>query len=112
MDELARMDLVGIAHEIGKGSLSAREAARWSLRRLESIGRALNAVFRIDAEASMRRAAELDEWQARSGVRGPLHGVPLAHKDLFFVAGREYHAGSKILRGTVAREDSFATISK
>lgn len=108
MSELESLDLVGLADHIASGRLSSREATAWSLQRLETLGRRYNAVFRIDAEAALQRAASLDEQQARRGPCGPLHGVPLAHKDLFAVAGRECHAGSLILRGQVATETAWA----
>lgn len=108
MDDLATRDLVGVADAIARREVSAREVTRWSLQRLETTGRRLNAVFRIDHEEAMARAAELDELQARKGVCGPLHGVPLAHKDLFQVAGRECHCGSILLRGRKAERTSHA----
>lgn len=108
MAELETLDLVGVAGAIARGELSARDATRWSLQRLETTGRQLNAVFRIDHAQAMARAAELDELQARKGVCGPLHGVPLAHKDLFQVAGRECHCGSTLLRGREAERTACA----
>lgn len=108
MSELETLDLVGAADAIAQGRLSAREAVAWSLQRLQTTGRRLNAVFRIDAEPALARALALDEQQARSGVSGPLHGVPLAHKDLFGVAGAECHAGSLILRGHIAPATAWA----
>ncbi len=108
MTELAHFDLVGLADAIARGDLSARDATRWSLQRLETTGRRLNAVFRVDHETALARAAGLDERQARGGACGPLHGVPLAHKDLFQVAGRECHCGSILLRGRKADRTSYA----
>ena len=108
MSELETLDLVGVADAIARGRLSAQEAAAWSLQRLETTGRRLNAVFRIDAGPALARARALDERQARSGSTGPLHGVPLAHKDLFGVVGREYHGGSLILRGQLAPRTAWA----
>ena len=102
------LDLVGLADAIAARQVSAREVTAWSLQRMETTGRRLNAVFRIDHEAAMQRAAALDEHQAAGGALGPLHGVPLAHKDLFGVAGRECHGGSIILRGHVAPRTAFA----
>lgn len=108
MSELETLDLVGVADAIARGDLSAHDAATWSLQRLETTGRRLNAVFRIDAEAALARARLLDEQQARGISTGPLHGVPLAHKDLFGVAGRECHGGSLILRGHRASRTAWA----
>lgn len=108
MSELETLDLVGVADAIAAGRLSAREATHWSIERLETLGRHYNAVLRIDAEAALGRAAVLDERQARQGVCGPLHGVPLAHKDLFDVAGRESSAASRILAGRIAPRTGWA----
>ena len=105
---LESLDLVGVAGAIAARQLSAREVTAWALGRLESTGRRLNAVFRIEHEAAMAHAAALDEQQAAGCTLGPLHGVPLAHKDLFGVAGRERHGGSIILRGHLAPRTAFA----
>jgi len=64
--------------------------------------------------------ARIEQWQPRinafvgleknptHGKQGPLASVPLAHKDMFYRAGRVSNCGSKILRGFVARETSTA----
>ena len=109
MNELEQLDLVGMADAIARRSLSTREATAGALQRLQTRGRQLNAVLRIDAEDALARAAAVDEAQVRSGsTSGPLHGVPLAHKDLFGVAGRECHGGSLILRGHIAPRTAWA----
>lgn len=108
MTELESLDLVGLADAIAAGRVSARETARWSIERLDTLGRRYNAVLRIDAEAALARAAALDERQARHGTCGPLHGVPMAHKDLFDVAGRETTAASRILAGRIAPRTGWA----
>lgn len=96
-----------LADAIAARQLSATEATAWALQRLESTGRELNAVFRIDHDDALERAAALDAWQARGLRCGPLHGVPMAHKDLFNVTGRECHAGSLILRGHIAQHSAW-----
>lgn len=108
MNALEACDLVELADAIAKRELTATEATTWALQRLDSSGRALNAVFRIDHDDALQRAAALDAKQASGQPCGPLHGVPLAHKDLFGIAGRECHGGSLILRGHVARRTAWA----
>ena len=108
MTELETLDLVGVADAIAGGQLSARDATAWSIARLETIGRHYNAVLRLDAQPALKRAAALDELQARQGPSGPLHGVPMAHKDLFGVAGRECSAASLILKGHIASRSAWA----
>ena len=107
MSDFEKMDLVGAATAIANKSISASELTEWSLARMHSLGKQFNAVFRIDEELAIKRARELDNIQASNGVTGPLHGVPLAHKDLIEVEGLENHAGSKILRGHVAEKNAW-----
>jgi len=104
MNDFEKLDLVGAAAAIASKKISALELAEWSLQRMATLGQQYNAVFRIDQEQAIERAKSLDAMQATRGVSGPLHGVPLAHKDLIEVAGRENHAGSKILRGHIAQK--------
>lgn len=108
MSDFEQLDLVGVADAIAQKRFSAQDIVAWSLYRLETIGRNLNAIFRIDHEDAMLRARSLDDLQYRRGTCGPLHGVPLAHKDLFGIAGRECHAGSLMLRGNVAARNAWA----
>jgi aspartyl-tRNA(Asn)/glutamyl-tRNA(Gln) amidotransferase subunit A len=54
---------------------------------------ALNSFIRIEGEAAMREAETADREMSRGVYRGPLHGVPLAHKDVFDIEGRTSSAG-------------------
>jgi len=108
MASFEALDLVGVAQGIAAKKFSAQEITTWSLDRLETIGRTFNAVFRIDHDRALARAKNLDEQQSRGEPLAPLHGVPLAHKDLLEVAGLEMHVGSKILRGHIASKNAWA----
>ncbi len=107
MSDFEAMDLVGAAHAIARKHCSAEEMTAWSLNRMQSIGKQFNAVFRIDETIAMERARQLDAMQARGESCGPLHGVPLAHKDLINVAGLESHAGSLIMRGHIPKQSAW-----
>ena len=62
----------------------------------------------IDREGAMRAAAELDR-DARDGrFRGPLHGIPVGIKDIFYTAGLKTEAGSKVLAGFIPDYDAEA----
>ncbi|MBN8963580.1 MAG: amidase [Rhizobiales bacterium] len=108
MSDFEYLDLVGVAEGIAGRRFSAREVTQWSLQRAATIGRRFNAIFRLDDEQALARAHQLDERQARGDSLGALHGVPLAHKDMFPVAGCEMHAGSLILKGHVPQRTAFA----
>jgi aspartyl-tRNA(Asn)/glutamyl-tRNA(Gln) amidotransferase subunit A len=104
MSSLRECDLVGVADAIRKGETSAEQMARQCLERLEQRGRELNAVVRLDAQAALEAARAADLARARGAALGPLHGVPLAHKDLFYRAGRPCAGGSRIRAAFVPAE--------
>ena len=107
MSQFEHLDLVSAADGITKKKFSSKELTEWSLNRLETVGRQFNAVFRIDHDLAISRAKALDALQASGLSMGPLHGVPLAHKDLIEVAGKEMHVGSKILKGNIAKKNAW-----
>ncbi|MDP4908868.1 MAG: amidase [Burkholderiaceae bacterium] len=107
MSQFEQLDLVSAADGIAKKAFSSTELTTWALNRLETIGRRFNAVFRIDHEQALARARALDDLQASGMVLGPLHGVPLAHKDLIEVEGKEMHVGSKIMKGNIANKNAW-----
>jgi aspartyl-tRNA(Asn)/glutamyl-tRNA(Gln) amidotransferase subunit A len=85
------------ATRIRAREVSAVELTAACLRRLERLQPILRCAIRIDAERALAAAGEAD----RRRPAGPLHGVPLAHKDIFERAGRPMTCGSKILAGNV-----------
>lgn len=107
MSDFEALDLVGIADGVATRRFSAHDVTQWSLQRAATVGLRYNAFFRLDEEQALARARLLDERQARGDDLGPLHGVPLAHKDMFPVAGREMHAGSLILKGNIPQRTAF-----
>jgi aspartyl-tRNA(Asn)/glutamyl-tRNA(Gln) amidotransferase subunit A len=104
MSNLREYDLVGVADAIRDGEASAEQVTRQCLDRLEQRGRELNAVVRLDAQAALQAARAADLARARGAVLGLLHGVPLAHKDLFYRAGRPCAGGSRIRAAFVPDE--------
>ena len=106
--DLGAPGLVELATRIREGALSsvaATEAALAAARREQP---RLNCFIEIDAEAALRTAASADAARARGEPLGPLHGVPLAHKDMFDVAGQPVRYGSRV-RG-VHRPATTATV--
>ena len=88
-----------LAARIQAREVSAAEVTAECLQRLERLQPVLHCAIRIDAEGAVAAAREADRRQPV----GALHGVPLAHKDIFERAGRPMTCGSKILAGNVAR---------
>lgn len=76
---------------------------------LESIARSqprLNAFITVTGEAARAEAAEAERELGAGGSRGPLHGVPVAVKDLIATQGTRTTAGSRILGEWVPKRDA------
>ncbi len=105
-DEICLLSARAMSEEIRSGRLSAREAVAAHLTRIERVNPKLNAIVTLTADRAMKQAAEADESQARGGFTGPLHGLPVAHKDLQDTAGIRTTYGSKVFRDHVPERDS------
>ncbi len=95
---IADLDLSTLAGCIAAGDVSARDATAACLVALETVGRPLNCTVATYPDFAMAAAERADQDRRRGVINGPLHGVPMAHKDLFDVAGRIVAAGSRIMR--------------
>jgi aspartyl-tRNA(Asn)/glutamyl-tRNA(Gln) amidotransferase subunit A len=88
--------LAGLAARIRAREVSPLEATEACLDRIQSIGPRLHAFIQLDAEGALR-TARIREAEAKAGrARGALHGVPLAHKDLFASGGRAASCGTAV----------------
>ena len=94
---------------IAARKVSPVELTQALLRRIDGLDGRLNAAITMDADAAMAAARTAAEQIAKGGGHSPLHGVPVALKDIFGVAGVRMTAGSKILAENVASEDAEAT---
>ncbi len=95
-----------VARSITSGELTSVEATRTILDRISAIDVVLGSYAIVTTERALADAATLDAELAAGRPRGPLHGVPIAVKDLFDVAGVPTGAGMPIHRTTVPTADS------
>ncbi|MBT6086401.1 MAG: amidase [Rhodospirillaceae bacterium] len=95
-NDLCERDLSWVAAAIADKTISAEEATRAAIARLETVGPTLHAVQAMDPDLAIDAARQADVKLARGQELGPLHGVPLAHKDMFYRKGRISGCGSKI----------------
>ncbi len=97
--EIVDLTLLEVADGVRRKRFSSLEVTRACLERAERVQPALNCFIAIEAEAAIAAARKADRVlkQGRAKI-GPLHGVPLAHKDLYYRAGEISTCGSKILR--------------
>ncbi|TKW76446.1 MAG: amidase, partial [Bradyrhizobium icense] len=78
------------------------------LKRISQFNPKLNAFMSVEAEAALKAADAADAALAKGDVKGPLHGVPLAHKDMYYDKGKVVTCGSKIRKDFVAPTTSTA----
>jgi aspartyl-tRNA(Asn)/glutamyl-tRNA(Gln) amidotransferase subunit A len=98
----SELTLKDLAAAIRRRKVSSVEATRAMLARIEKWQRKLNAFARLEPEDALKAARAADRAIAAGRVRGPLHGVPLAHKDMYYVKGKLAECGSKIRKGWIA----------
>src|SRR5439155_10067877 len=106
--EPALMSLTSVAKAIAEKRISSREATQSCLDRIAQWQPRLKAFMAVEAEAALAAADAADAALAKGNQRGVLHGVPLAHKDMYYDAGRVVTCGSKIRRDFVATTTSTA----
>jgi aspartyl-tRNA(Asn)/glutamyl-tRNA(Gln) amidotransferase subunit A len=90
------MTLVEMADAIARGAASSRAVVEAHLDRIEALDGRLGCFVTLDREDALRAADRADAAVARGDRLGPLHGVPLAHKDMFDRAGRLTGRGSRV----------------
>jgi aspartyl-tRNA(Asn)/glutamyl-tRNA(Gln) amidotransferase subunit A len=92
---VTELTLTALAAAIANRKLSAVEAASACLDRIARLDGRLHAFITLDAEGALTRARALDAELAAGRRRGPLHGVPLAYKDLCHVPSLPTSCGTK-----------------
>jgi aspartyl-tRNA(Asn)/glutamyl-tRNA(Gln) amidotransferase subunit A len=98
------MDLSAAVEALARGTVTSTALTEACLARIERHGNAVNAFIRLDAEDALKSADVLDRERAAGRLRGRLHGIPLAHKDMFDRVGKVSTGGTKILKDRTATE--------
>jgi aspartyl-tRNA(Asn)/glutamyl-tRNA(Gln) amidotransferase subunit A len=106
--EAALMSLTSVARAIADKRVSSREVTKSCLDRIAQWQPRLNAFMAIEAEEALAAADAADAALAKGKSSGALHGVPLAHKDMYYEAGKVVTCGTKIRRDFVATTTSTA----
>jgi aspartyl-tRNA(Asn)/glutamyl-tRNA(Gln) amidotransferase subunit A len=101
-DDPTQLSLTEAATAVRTGALTSAQLTRACLDRIERLNPRLNAFIAINAEGAMAQAVAADRARAAGAPVGPLHGVPLAHKDMFYRTGQESTCGSRIRAGWIA----------
>ena len=102
--DLGRLTAAGTARRIRDGELDPTEAIEAALDRIEARDDAVNAFVTVTADRAREAAREAERALAAGEPTGPLHGVPVAIKDLDDVAGVPTSRGSLLFADDVATE--------
>ncbi len=106
--ELCFLPATELAARIRQRQLSAREVMETHLAQIERVNPLVNAIITLlPAEQLLAQAAAADEAQARGESLGPLHGLPIAHKDLAATKGIRTTQGSPIFADFVPDQDDL-----
>ena len=106
--ELTSLTIIAAAELIKKRALSPVELVTAHLARIDRLNPRINAFITLTSEAALEQARQAEEAISRGEYFGPLHGIPLALKDLYETAGVRTTAGSKFFSDYVPVKDCAA----
>jgi amidase len=101
------MQATQLVQHIRAGDLSASEVMAAHLAQIERVNPQVNAIVTLLPERAMEGAALADEALARGDEVGPLHGLPIAHKDLVLTKGIRTTFGSPAFADFVPDQDAL-----
>ena len=107
--EFGRLDVVEAGRRLRTRAVRAEALTEACLARIAERNDALRAFVSVDANGAMRQAAQADAELSAGHDRGPLHGIPIALKDLFDQAGVPTTAGSHVASSEPAAADAVVT---
>jgi amidase len=105
--EICFLSAVEMASLIRRKKLSARECVEAHLKQIDRVNPRVNAIVTLVAEQAVENARRADEMQARGAALGPLHGLPVVHKDLFETKGIRTTFGSRIFKNNIPNRDAI-----
>lgn len=98
-----------LGQRVRRREISPVEITRECLNRIEKVNPALNAFITVMAESALAEARTAEAEIARGEWRGPVHGIPIALKDLIDTAGVRTTAASALYKDRVPVEDAEVT---
>ena len=105
-DDIAYLDLHEAARLVRQKKVSPVELVQACLTRIDALNPVLNAFITVTAETALAQARQAEAELQRGTWRGPLHGIPIALKDLIDTAGVRTTAASALFKDRVPREDA------
>src|SRR5437762_7629284 len=105
--DICTLGAIEMARLIRSKQLSARDVLSAHVDQIERVNPRVNAIVTLLADRAMDRASAADEALARGEEVGPLHGLPIAHKDLQPTKGIRTTFGSPVFKDFIPTEDSL-----
>ena len=104
--QLATLTAGEVAQKIAAGDISATDYASALIAQVEAVEDTIHAFAHFDGGHVLAQARALDERRASGAAVGPLHGIPVAVKDIFDTADFPTECGSPILTGRRPGKDA------
>ena len=104
--DIHKLSAVDLARKIKAREISSVEATQSLLVRLKAVHQRSNAVVTFEEDEALKAARAADEAIEKGLATGPLHGVPLAHKDMFDRTGKIASWGANIRADKPAEHDA------
>jgi len=108
LTQLTDLTIAEAGVQLQRREISSRQLTDAYLERIERLNPAINAYVTVTTARARADADAADRELAAGRYRGPLHGIPIALKDLYDTAGIETAGGSKVLKGRIPGKDSTA----
>jgi aspartyl-tRNA(Asn)/glutamyl-tRNA(Gln) amidotransferase subunit A len=108
METLPFRSLTSLSRMLDAGETTSVAIVEACLANIAALDAKLHAFIDVYREQAMQMAQAADLERSAGFVRGPLHGLPIAIKDLFHLAGRQTTAGSKSWRGRVSSQTALS----
>jgi amidase len=105
-DDLCFMPATQLVALMRSRKVSAREVMQAHLAQIERVNPKVNAIVTLVADRALADADRADAALKRGRALGPLHGLPIAHKDLVDTAGIRTTQGSLLYKDTIPTRDA------
>lgn len=104
--ELVYADLSDVCGRIKSGELSSVQVTESMLERIAALNGELYAYVMVMADSALAAAEDLDKRREGGATLGPLHGVPIALKDLLFTKGLATASGTTVMQDFIPDVDA------
>ena len=103
---LTQLDLTEVSQLVRSKKISPVQLTQECLKRIERLNGKLNAFITVTAESALAEAQAAESEIQRGRWRGPLHGIPIALKDIVDTAGVRTTAASELCKDRIPAEDA------